>query len=231
MRVQNLNTEGRTEPMPPSAPKIEISQPRLFTAGAVVTVNAYGIVLLTPIFASILAVSLMKFGFLTVLIPTLMVAATAFFLPFGLGNTYITRLVRLIHPAAGNDADGFIVQLTLSPRLRTGLRAILEDADDIGYLSLSETELVYQGDSVRLTVPLDCIKAVTPANIGLRGLFVYGRRIKVLVTGFSGTESLEFAERSSWFLPTSRALTRRLHESLTADYGDFADKYPRNRRG
>ena len=201
--------------MQPSAPKIEISQPRLFASGAVATVNAYGIVLLTPIFASILAVSLMKFGVLTVLIPTLMVAATAFFLPFGLGNTYVTRLVQSLHPTAGNGPDGFIVQLTLSPRLRTGIRAVLEDADDIGFLSFNGTELVYQGDSVKLTVPLDCIKAVTPENIGLRGLFVYGRRIKVLVAGLSETESLEFAERSSWVLPTSRALTRKLHERLS----------------
>jgi hypothetical protein len=201
--------------MQPSAPKIEISQPRLFASGAVATVNAYGIVLLTPIFASILAVSLMKFGVLTVLIPTLMVAATAFFLPFGLGNTYVTRLVQSLHPTGGNGPDGFIVQLTLSPRLRTGIRAVLEDADDIGFLSFNGTELVYQGDSVKLTVPLDCIKAVTPENIGLRGLFVYGRRIKVLVAGLSETESLEFAERSSWVLPTSRALTRKLHERLS----------------
>jgi len=201
--------------MQPSAPKIEISQPRLFASGAVATVNAYGIVLLTPIFASILAVSLMKFGVLTVLIPTLMVAATAFFLPFGLGNTYVTRLVQSLPSTAGNGPDGFIVQLTLSPRLRTGIRAVLEDADDIGLLSFNGTELVYQGDSVKLTVPLDCIKAVTPENIGLRGLFVYGRRIKVLVAGLSETESLEFAERSSWVLPTSRALTRKLHERLS----------------
>jgi len=202
--------------MQPNTAKIEISQPRLFTPSAVATVNAYGIVLIIPIFASILVVSLMKFGVLTVLIPSLMVAATAYFLPFGLGNTYIARLVRSLNPAAGNDAHGFIVQLTFAPRLRGGLPAILEDADDIGYLSFGGTELRYQGDSVKLTVPRDCIKAVAPKNIGLRGLFVYGRRIKVVVAGVTETESLEFAERSSWVLPTSRAVTRDLHGRLSA---------------
>jgi hypothetical protein len=202
--------------MQTNSAQIEITQPRLFTLGAVVSVNAYGVVLVTPILVSILVVSLVKFGVLTVLIPLLMVVVTAYFLPFGLGNTHITRLVRSFNPAAGNDADGFIVQLTLSPRLRGGLRAILEDADDIGHLSFSGTELRYQGDSVKLTVPFKCIKAVTPQNIGLRGLFVYGRRIKVVVAGVQETESFEFAERSSWVLPASRAITRRLYERLSA---------------
>ena len=196
--------------------QIEISEPKLFTLGTAATVNAYGFLLVAPIFASILVVSLIKFGVLTVLIPVLMVVATAYFLPFGLGNTHVTRLVRSFQPAADQGEDGFIVQLTLSPRLRHGPRAILEDADDIGYLSFSGTELRYQGDSIKLTVPFDCIKEVAPKNIGLRGLFVYGRRIQVVVAGVSESESLEFAERSSWVLPTSRAITRRLYERLSA---------------
>ena len=85
----------------------------------------------------------------------------------------------------------------------------LEDADDIGYLGFSATELRYHGDSVRLTVPFECIKAVMPQNIGLRGLFVYGRRIRVVVADLPETESFEFAERSSWVLPASRATSRR----------------------
>jgi hypothetical protein len=154
----------------------------------------------------------MNYGIFTLLIPFLVVAATAYFLPFGLGNTYVTRLVQKLNPAAGKSDDGFIVQLTLSPRIRSGLRAILDDADDIGYLSFTGTKLLFQGDSVRLSVPFDRIEQVRPQNIGLRGLFVYGRRIKVRVSGLSNIESFEFAERSSWLLPTSRAITRQLCE-------------------
>ena len=115
-----------------NAATIEIAQPKLFTAGAVAVVSAYGLLLAAPLFISILVISLIKFGILTVLIPFLVVAATAYFLPYGLGNTHVTRLVRSLNPAAGNSEDGFIVQLTLSPRLRSGLRAIVDDADDIG---------------------------------------------------------------------------------------------------
>src|ERR1039458_10342704 len=139
--------------MKSNAATIEIAQPRLFTAGAVAVVHGYGILLALPFIIAVLAVSLVKFGFLTILIPFLAVAATAYFLPFGLGNTHVTKLVRSLNPAAGKGEDGFIVQLTLSPRIRSGLRAILDDADDIGYLSFTGSELLFQGDSVKLSVP------------------------------------------------------------------------------
>jgi hypothetical protein len=201
--------------MRPDSAKIEIARPRLFTTGAVVIVNAYGGLLIAPVFLSILAVSVIKLGVLTVLIPLLAVAATAYFLPFGLGNTYITRLVRSLNPGAGQNGDGFVVQLTVAPRLRSGLRALLEDADDIGYLTLSGSELCFQGDSVKLTVPWEDVQLVRPQNIGWRGLYVYGRRIKLVVSGWPEVESIEVAERSSWLLPASRAITRRLYERLS----------------
>jgi hypothetical protein len=195
--------------------KIEIARPRAFTPGAVCAVNAYGIFLAVPIVAAVLVVSLLRFGMLTVLIPFLAIAVTAYFLPFGLGNPYVARLVRPLAPAGGSDAKSFIVQLTLLPRIRTGIRAVLEDADDVGYLSFSRSGLLFQGDSVKLSVPFDCIEAVRPHNIGLRGLFVYGRRIGVVVSGLPNVESFELAERSSWLLPTSRRVTRELYEQLS----------------
>jgi hypothetical protein len=201
--------------MDSKAATIEVAQPRLFTTSAVLAVSAYGALLGLPFFASVLVVSVIKFGLLTALIPLLAVAATAFFLPFGLGNTHVTRLVRLLSPAAAQAGEGFIVQLTLSPRLRSGFRALLEDADDIGYLAFHGNELLFQGDSIKLSIPFDCIKLVRPRNIGLRGLFVYGRRIKVVVSGLPHVESVEFAERSSWLLPTSRVITKRLYQCFS----------------
>jgi hypothetical protein len=198
---------------------IEIAQPKLFTAGAVVTVSAYGMLLGVPLLIAILVVSVMNYGIFTLLIPFLVVAATAYFLPFGLGNTYVTRLVQKLNPAAGMSDDGFIVQLTLSPRIRSGLRAILDDADDIGYLSFTGTELLFHGDSVKLSIPFDRIEQVRPQNIGLRGLFVYGRRTQIVVSGLPNIESFEFAERSSWLLPDSRAKARRLWERLSSQQG------------
>ena len=204
-----------SEPVTTNTAKIEIAQPRVFTPGAVLVVSAYGVFLVVPILVSMLVVSLLQFGMLTVIIPFLAIAVTASFLPFGLGNSYVARLVRSLKPAGGSDAQGFIVQLTLSPRIRSGIRAVLEDADDIGYLSFSGSGLLFQGDSVKLSVPFDCIEEVRPHNIGLRGLFVYGRRIGVVVSGLPNVESFELAERSSWLLPTSRRITKTLYEQLS----------------
>jgi hypothetical protein len=209
--------------MPSDSAKIEITPPRLFTTSAVVVVNAYGMLLILPIFSAIIAVSVIKLGVLTVVIPLLVLAATAYILPFGLGNTHVTRLVRSLHPGAGRNGDGFIVQLTMSPRLRSGLRALLEDADDIGHLTFSARELCFQGDSVKLSVPWENIQLVRPQNIGWRGLFVYGRRIKLVISGWPEVESFEVAERSSWLLPASRAITRELYERLSTSAAPNAE--------
>src|SRR5262245_53338701 len=127
------------------SPSIEISQPRLFTTGAVLALHAYNILLVAPVFAALFAVSLMKLSALTVVLPFLAIVATTWFLPFGLGNPHVTRVVRSLK-APESAANRYIVQLTVFPRLRSGLRALLEDADDVGYLTITSDGLDYQGD-------------------------------------------------------------------------------------
>jgi hypothetical protein len=202
--------------------RIDIGPPRRFTPGAVLIVSAFGLVSTLPIFIAILVMSVLNGGILTFLtlslgILLLAVAVGAFLLPLASGNPYVARLVRSCHPAAGADhRHGFIVQLQMSPRLRTGLRALAEDADDIGYLSFSDSALVYHGDSVRLSIPFERILAVQARNVGLRGLYLYGRRIALEVSGLPNVGSLEFTERSSWLLPDSRKITRAMCERLRA---------------
>jgi hypothetical protein len=181
-----------------------------------VAVHAYGLVLVLPILVSAVVMSLGRFELWSLLLPLVALAGTAYFLPFGLGNAYLTKLVRARHAAAGKEADGFIVQLTLSPRIRSGFWAVVEDADDIGYLRLTASELVFEGDAVKVTLPYSQIGRVRAQNIGLRGLFVYGRRIAVEVSGLPNVAALEFAERSSWLLPASLRTTQRLREQLSA---------------
>jgi hypothetical protein len=74
---------------------------------------------------------------------------------------------------------------------------------------------LFQGDSVKFSVPFECIAQVHPQNVGLRGRFIYGRRINVVVSGLPNIESFEVAERSSLLLPNSRAMTKKLFERLT----------------
>ena len=206
-------------PRRPNEARIDIVRPARFGAGAQLAIHACGAVLVLPVVASVLVMSLGKFALWHLLWPLGAIAGTAYFLPLGLGNAYLSRLARALNPAAGREPDGFIVQLTLSPRIRSGLWAEVEDADDIGWLRLRESELVFEGDSVKVWLPYSQIGRVQRRSIGLRGLFVYGRRVAVEVAGLPKVKALEFAERSSWVLPASRRTSRRLWEGLSAKVG------------
>jgi hypothetical protein len=195
---------------------VEILPPRVFTPGAILLIATFGVLLVAPVLLSLLAVTLIKLSIFTVLIPLLTMAVTAYFLPCGLGNPVARRLVRSLGVGANEEKDGFIVQVTMSPRIRSGLRAVIEDADDLGYLSFTDSELVFRGDSVRLRLPWKQIAEVRPQNIGWRGRYLYGSRIKVTLTGIPNVEAVTFSERSSLLLPTSKRVTRKLHERICA---------------
>lgn len=200
-------------PLPSSTAQIEITPPRIFTAASVFVVCAFGILLGLPLLIAVLGVSLMRPGILSLLIPLAVIAGTIFVLPFGLGNAYVARLARKFRPVTAQPREAFLVQLTLFPRIRSGILAVIEDADDIGWLSFNASEVVFQGDSVKFSIPLNQVTSVQRQNIGLRGLYVISR-IKVLVPGLPKIDSLEFAERSSLLLPTSKEITKKLYQQL-----------------
>ncbi len=197
------------------AAQFEITSPRHFTVGAILVASVYGLVLVVPVLAAVLAMSVQRFSLFSLALVFVAVGITSFFLPFGFGNAYVTRLVGSLGSGEVKP-EGFIVQLTFSPRIRSGFRATLEDADDVGYLEVTNTELIFHGDSIQLSLPCDQLRDVRRRNIGLRGLYVYGQRIVIAVSGLPGVDSLEFAERSSLLLPASRRITRRLHERIAA---------------
>jgi len=194
---------------------IEIQEPRCFTARAVFIVCAFGVLLVLPVLLSMLVVSSVQFGILTALIPLAVICVATLFLPFGFGNTYVARPVRSFKPAAWKEADCFVVQITMVPRIRSGWRALLEDADDIGNLHLGESELLFLGDSARLTLPYTKLGDLRLQTIGLRGLFVYPR-LAVGVSGFPGIREVRIAQRDGWFLPSSRKRTQELYDRLKA---------------
>ncbi|HWX22330.1 MAG TPA: hypothetical protein VN578_20710 [Candidatus Binatia bacterium] len=202
----------------PSLPavQIQINPPRLFTAWAVLGVIGYGLLLALPVLlVTVVVVCMPKYGVVTYLVPLGAMAAATMFLPLGFGNVYVARLVRSLRPGGRQEPGQFIVQLTLVPRLRSGLRALLEDADDIGWLGITESALVFEGDSVQLSVPFEYIQEVRPQTIGWRGLFVCGARLRLEVPGMPKATRLEFAERSSWWVPTSRQTAQMLYRSVT----------------
>lgn len=178
-------------------------------------VAGYGFLLMLPVLVSLLAVSVVQFSLWTWLLPLLSLALATLFLPFGFGNPHVKRLAARPAVDAGSAAERFLVQVTFSPRLHSGLRARMEDADDIGWLSLTEAGLVFRGDAVSLSIPYASIQAMRPHTIGLRGLYLYPC-LTLRVAGLPRITALTFAERACCFLPNSRAQARKLAQ-LIAD--------------
>jgi hypothetical protein len=191
-------------------PTLEISAPRVFTSSAVFKVCSYGLCLCFPVLAAVMIISVIPAGILTLVLPFFALAVTLYFLPFGFGNACVRKLVNSQHPAR----QGFVVQLRLLPSLRKGFRAVAEDADDIGLVSVDENGFSFVGDSIQCRTPKARIANLRLENCGWRGLFLYGSKITVEFDGFSKAERIELAERSSLTLPQSWRNTRNLYQAM-----------------
>jgi hypothetical protein len=174
---------------------------------------AFSLLLAIPVLAALLVISLRNLGVWTLGIPLLTLIGVVYILP-SLGNAYVSWILRGLVSHDSKAPDGLIVQITLCPRVRKGFRALIEDADDLGYLVLGETELMFQGDSLELFLPFERIISVHGENVGLRGLYVSSGRIRLDISGLDGFEAVEIAERASRVLPSSRKITRQLFQQI-----------------
>jgi hypothetical protein len=200
--------------MSSAAPELQTKSPRLFTPRVVVVLCLWGLLLMAPVLASMALVSVLRLGPLTFLIPLATITVATFFLPLGFGNTYLAKRFGPVYPAGAQPGDVFLVQLTREPRSRSDFLALLEDADDIGFLNLTDGALVFEGDSLRLNVPYGQIRDLALRNSGWRALFAYGPRTAFSVEGLPEAGRFEFAERSSWHLPGSRKNALRIYQRL-----------------
>jgi hypothetical protein len=200
--------------MPAVLPQIRTKPARLLGPRTIITASLYGLSVLIPVFASMVVISVLQFGIQTFLIPLATIGLATFFLPLGFGNPYVCRLIRPLKPPHADDADIFVVQLTRNPRIRSGLMAIFEDADDIGYLNLAESALEFHGDSIQLSVPYGLIEKLRLRSAGWRAMFAYGAQTTFSVAGLTDAGDFMFAERSSWILPASRKNANRMYQRL-----------------
>jgi len=198
----------------PGEPSLEIKPARQFKACSVLAINLYGVLLGLPVLAAVAWVSFRPLDAATYILPVVAVLVATAFLPVGFGNPHARLISRRLSPPFPLQ-DARVVQLTTQPRIRTGLRAMLEDADDIGCLRVTETGLAFFGDSVRLEAPFECIETVCLKNIGLRGLYIYAPRISMKIKGVTPGD-FEFADRSSVSLMSARRQTRELYNMLSA---------------
>ena len=122
-----------------------------------------------------------------------------FFIPLLWANPYICYLVRKgTVPSAEEASTVFLVQLALHPRLHLGIRGWLEDADDIGYLTVSSTGISFTGDHVTLRLPSESIVIVRTRNIGFRGFWICGHRIYLTSSLLGDRDCVEFGDRAAF---------------------------------
>ncbi|MCC6489589.1 MAG: hypothetical protein IT364_18975 [Candidatus Hydrogenedentes bacterium] len=141
------------------------------------------------------------------------VACSVLLLPLGC-NIYTARLVRAYVDKPKNGGRSLIVQISLSPPLYDGTRHFMEDADDVGYLHFSEGGLTFVGDSISLNLPYEHIERIEDSNVGFRGLWVCGRRIRVYTRAVASYDSFEFLERQSFRLKTSQRVSGEILKAL-----------------
>ncbi len=134
-----------------------------------------------------------------------------FFLPVVLlANPYIKYIARKCSKNGSDSVFSVVCQIRLFPRVYTGFRGFMDDADDIGQLQISQGSLAFRGDHIQCFLPFGCIEKIDCKNVGWRGGWLYGHRIKIQTSVFGKYEGLELAERHSITLISSHRITNRI---------------------
>ncbi len=200
--------------MDADTPQIDICAPRWFRFGQILVMNAYELILLAAVIpigaAPLIAtwfiddeVLLLLILLAALFVMCVMVAASLYFIPFLLANGYASKLVRRHVSTADMSVDRYTCQIALTPRIHSGLRGFLEDADDIGVLTIGATHVRFEGDSVRFSIPFTHV-VVEAENIGIRAAWISGQKIRLRVRDFGPYESVVVIERGSLTTPTAR---------------------------
>jgi hypothetical protein len=127
-------------------------------------------------------------------------------------NYFIRALV--FHRNLGNTQKGHVCQFSTHPRRYTGVRGFLECADDIGVLSLEVNGLRFHGDHTEVFLPYTEALHVYTKNVGYRGLWLVGDRIRIIPNDTASFSEIEFHERQSYTIPASRRYTREIVAQL-----------------
>ena len=138
------------------------------------------------------------------------------FLPLIQINPFVRHIVRENAGPVSDRRDTHDVQLAITPRLCKGLRGFLEDADDIGRLTIFQEGIRFEGDHVYIELPFSAIDELTHVNSGARLIWLVGRRVRTETTVFEGVQRLEFLERESNTIMTSRRISGNMVRTMEA---------------
>lgn len=180
--------------------QIEIREPNVLNFSTILGVN---IIALPTSFVAGLSVGVLPFfilgfgvatltserqGASVLFLPALIVATVIFLLsaaflfyaPMLLGPNLLSwKIAKQMYRKFGNiwHEEHYTVQIALNPRHSTGLRALLDDCDDIGVLFLLEDELRFEGDCMSFVLPRDAIDLIVDgSDSAVYGVLGLGKR-------------------------------------------------------
>lgn len=213
--------------------KLEIGAPEEFRMQAVIVENFFcllptGALMTTTLIFSLLVgalthilfgapASMFVFLFMNVLLMAFCLYLMLVCFPVLQANPYVRHLVEKKHGCRQSNSNSYICQLSMSPRFYSGLRGFLEDADDLGWLEITDDGIVFKGDSMNLSLPFEAISRIATLGCGYRMLGMGGRKIRISTRALDGIQAFELSERQSYTIGTSRRLADDIIDAI--EYG------------
>jgi hypothetical protein len=200
---------------------IQISTPSSFTAKQVIVENlmsllpqivfgasiGFGFVAFPADMFFLLYYGKSLFGVLIPVCSLIIGLSFLFYAPLALMmNFYIKSIVK----KAGlsfNESNEYASQISLKPRLHGGLWGVLEDADDVGVLRIDENQVSFTGDHINLCFAFSTIESVEKRNVGYRGFWLVGKRIRIYLKDTNEYRQIEFLERQSTTLIEAKRIS------------------------
>ncbi len=152
-----------------------------------------------------------------------LLAATCFFLfRFDIMNgSFLARRIATRVRSRIPEGENWIVQHTLDPRYVTGIRAGLDDSDDVGILLIEKDRICFVGDCSAFELPRsEIIHVYRVYGYPIYGFFGLGSRLRLFVrpNNASWIRSLDIAECSGRTLFDYFRLGKKLTERLEQWY-------------
>jgi hypothetical protein len=181
-----------------------------------------GLIVIAVLFAGVGALAVTKsfvlFGAL-ILCGIMLFALNLFLTPLFQANF----LMPGYFPARG---QGFIVQISFTPRRYSGIEGVLDDADDFGVFSVQGDYVVFQGDSTYLTVHKSDLAAVSFENAGWRASFIMGDSTRFsLKTPVSGIYQFVVHTREGNTLISANRINRAFCDYLKSAFYTPGNSY------
>ena len=152
------------------------------------------------------------------LIVSAFAARSKFAYPMVKQHRRLRRHIQRIAPEASQHPLAFPGELTLSPRITTGLIAKLDDGDDIGVFVVSTEGLTFHGDRVTLHAPLAAILSVESRSDGWKHFWA-GRQLELTLRTPDGEQRVRARVCGNWSAASGNAAFRAFFGAVQSHRG------------